>query len=471
MLAALATTPAIPDAADEASPRARAEVARWLLHECRWGYISEFADAAPPAAGRHVSGGVFSFSDGNVDSPVPAEQSTGRLFFYIMGGVGQSFNATLTVSEAALANGTCGFAGTFLDPEDPRCAKLSALGTMTPSAGASAATGLAALYSRHPQMRAWPTSHRFVVHELLLRDVWLLDGYGGGVSLQLDDYFSAEPRDSRHGSRHARLAPAAQHSAAPAAWPAPAATGAWIVTQAQLTRTLLPIDASPAATKTGAPMLGAAGAPGATPCQRARWLAYHSTWSALTTRSVARGGAPWGNVRSVADGLGSNSTGRLFLYLPTPDPSAADIRADPRCALTLSAAALPPALGAAGGRAEGWGLASVEAAGGGAAWALGGGATGACGASDPQDPTCAHLTLTGTLREQTSSAQLQRATASLGARHPLAPWLAAGGAHTGGGYFELEIDEVWLLDHYGGPTRISAAEYTQCARLPPMVQR
>ena len=42
-------------------------------------------------------------------------------------------------------------------------------------------------------------------------------------------------------------------------------------------------------------------------------LMYHSSWCALGTNSV-RLTAPWGNVRSMADGLGKNSTGgEVFL--------------------------------------------------------------------------------------------------------------------------------------------------------------
>ena len=41
-------------------------------------------------------------------------------------------------------------------------------------------------------------------------------------------------------------------------------------------------------------------------------LMYHSNWCALGTSSVRLKGAPWGNVRSLADGIGENSTGAAF---------------------------------------------------------------------------------------------------------------------------------------------------------------
>ena len=49
--------------------------------------------------------------------------------------------------------------------------------------------------------------------------------------------------------------------------------------------------------------------------------------------------------------------------------------------------------------------------------------------------------------------------ADLGARHPLAPWLAAGGAHTGGAYFRRVLEEIQFLDYYGGLAKLSVKDY------------
>ena len=48
---------------------------------------------------------------------------------------------------------------------------------------------------------------------------------------------------------------------------------------------------------------------------------------------------------------------------------------------------------------------------------------------------------------------------ALGARHPLAPWLAHGGAHTGGKYYTIEISSLQFLDFYGGYAKLSVEEY------------
>jgi hypothetical protein len=79
-------------------------------------------------------------------------------------------------------------------------------------------------------------------------------------------------------------------------------------------------------------------------------------------------GAPWGNVRDVADGVGANSTGLPYLYLPTPDPTALDLAADDHATISFSEAAV-------------------------AARVVNG--TAVCGGADAEDPTCGRIHLNG----------------------------------------------------------------------------
>jgi len=45
------------------------------------------------------------------------------------------------------------------------------------------------------------------------------------------------------------------------------------------------------------------------------------------------------------------------------------------------------------------------------------------------------------------------------ARHPLAPWLATGGAHTGGAYYTIDVDSLFIIDYYGGQSPLSLKDY------------
>eukprot|EP00746_Dinoflagellata_sp_MGD_P019683 gnl/MRDRNA2_/MRDRNA2_145766_c0_seq1.p1 gnl/MRDRNA2_/MRDRNA2_145766_c0~~gnl/MRDRNA2_/MRDRNA2_145766_c0_seq1.p1 ORF type:complete len:300 (+),score=37.77 gnl/MRDRNA2_/MRDRNA2_145766_c0_seq1:50-901(+) len=267
---------------------------------------------------------------------------------------------------------------------------------MTEASGAAAKLGKAALFKRHPQMETWPTSHNFTVYELVISDIWMIDFYGGGASITPKMYYAATPK---------RNVPS---------WPPVSRPSIGAATLASLpSRSALP-------------------PPWHQTAQRARWLVYHSLWASVGTISVHLHGKPWGNVRSIADGVGENSTGLPVLYLPTPDPTAIDIRSNPSVAISFSEASLSE-------RVTSKGL--------------------TCGGMDAEDPTCARLHLMGQLRPLTTKAEMQQAEANLGARHPLAPWLAKGGAHTGGTYYTINVSSLIFLDYYGGPAKLSVQDY------------
>jgi hypothetical protein len=136
-------------------------------------------------------------------------------------------------------------------------------------------------------------------------------------------------------------------------------------------------------------------------------------------------------MRSVADGVGTNSTGIPVLYIPSPDPLAINLGKANRATLSFSEAALPERLSSKG----------------------------ICGGMDPEDPTCAQITLSGRLRALSKPSEITQAEINLGQRHPLAPWLAQGGAHTGGKYYSMNIDRIMFLDFYGGPAELTVADY------------
>ncbi|KAL3900546.1 MAG: hypothetical protein SGPRY_012444 [Prymnesium sp.] len=363
------------------TPVAAAETMRWLVASSSWGYVSSSAEDGNPSAQ------VLSFSDG-------LDKSTGRLFFYVMGGQDESWRASVTISQASV-NGTMSCATLKLDPEDPRCAKLTISGMMSKAEGTAESFGKRALFARHPQMKSWPSSHHFAVYELSITHLWMIDFYGGGSfsSVTPEMYFAVSPRHNVPSFPH-------MHST--------------------ISEAAFPLSSE---IRTAPPMWNET-------AKRARWLVYHSLWACIGTISVQLEGQPWGTVRSVADGVGTNSTGLPYLYLPSPDPAAVDINADARVTLSFSEAAL---------RDRGFN----------------------CGGTDPEDPTCARLHLLGAIRPIKDNEEIARAKASLRARHPFAPWLGANGAHTGGMYYTIDTKSLTLvfLDFYGGPAKLSVKDY------------
>uniref|UniRef100_A0ACD5ZRK5 Uncharacterized protein n=1 Tax=Avena sativa TaxID=4498 RepID=A0ACD5ZRK5_AVESA len=159
----------------------------------------------------------------------------------------------------------------------------------------------------------------------------------------------------------------------------------------------------------------------------ARWLAAQNTWGVLSTISSDLNGAPFGNVVSYSDGVPGESHGIPYFYLTTLDPTARDALVDDRTSLTLSEFPL-----------------------------------GTCGKKDPENPSCAKLTLTGKLKvvdHQSPEADL--AKTALFSKHPeMEGWPKNHNFEI----FKLEIEHIFLIDWFGGPKPISPSEYLEYGR-------
>ena len=49
----------------------------------------------------------------------------------------------------------------------------------------------------HMQMKTWPASHGFAVFELHLSDIWMIDFYGGGGSVDIEMFLKAPAKNNR----------------------------------------------------------------------------------------------------------------------------------------------------------------------------------------------------------------------------------------------------------------------------------
>lgn len=373
-----------------AAANSNAEEARWLVNSGNWGVLSytESKENQQSSDGKLASlrSDAISFADAN-----------GSIFFYLMGK--QSSSAvTLTLSEASLEPtsnfeaAACGEDGTT-DPEDPRCAKLSIQGSLSPCKDKlTCQIGMKALFDRHPEMKSWPEDHDFTVHELDVHDVWMISNYGGGGVIPVDDYKAASPK---HHPKFFTM-----------------------TTKDFGKRVALVKDEVPDWDKK---------------VERARWIVAKSLWITVSTISVRLQGSAWGNIRSVVDGSSyKESTGKPVFYLPTPDPTAIDVSKNPTISLTFAEAALADRLDEKGR---------------------------VCGGLDPSNPLCAQVMIVGKAVAVNNKASLEKAEAAFGKRHPLAPWLAKGGSHTGGAYYTIEPEYISILDYYGGATEISVKDY------------
>ncbi|XP_020578711.1 protein CREG1 [Phalaenopsis equestris] len=154
----------------------------------------------------------------------------------------------------------------------------------------------------------------------------------------------------------------------------------------------------------------------------ARWLAGQNIWGVLSTISSDQGGSPFGNVVSFSDGLPDDGRGIPYFYLTELDPTARDALKDARSSFTLSEHPL-----------------------------------GTCGKKDPENPTCAKLTLTGKLKlVDNSSAEIQFAKNALFSKHPeMEDWPIGHNFKI----FRLDIENIFLIDWYGGAKPITPPQY------------
>lgn len=182
----------------------KAKTARWMVHTLDWGVMSTIST-------RDVGGGeeqqpipfgnVYSFVDG------PCGKSTGTPYLYGT-ALDQSFQdiaanptVSLTLSEASFSDGnglrSCTISpGGYGDPESPPCARLVLTGEFVPLGAGDGGFvedkndelifAMKALTSRHPAMEKWPEDHHFFAGKIVIKDIWLIDFFGGPAIIDLD---------------------------------------------------------------------------------------------------------------------------------------------------------------------------------------------------------------------------------------------------------------------------------------------
>jgi hypothetical protein len=275
----LASTSVLQAAAGKPPHAEQAATARWQMNQAQWGVLA--------TTSVHLNGIAF----GN---PVSVEDGLGdgTPYFYVsmldasMQDIAKDPQCTLTLSEASIDCQTL-----QLDPEDPRCIRLSLSGPMVNVTGDEASKAKAALFKKHPEMKSWPADHNWLITKIQIEKIWLIDYFGGAADISVEDYKKATP-------------------------PADAT----------------PINASYTPSHSKPVFLEKV--------HTARWLAHESRWGSLATTSIHLNGAAFGNTISMSDGTSSKSTGIPYFYVSNLDTSMQDLKRNPNGTLTLSEASV-----------------------------------------------------------------------------------------------------------------------------------
>ncbi|KAL5974280.1 hypothetical protein ACLOJK_030944 [Asimina triloba] len=142
----------------------------------------------------------------------------------------------------------------------------------------------------------------------------------------------------------------------------------------------------------------------------ARWLVAQNTWGVLR------------NVVSFSDGVPGNGLGIPYFYLTALDPTPRDAAKDARTSLTVSEYPI-----------------------------------GTCRNTDPENPTCAKLTLSGKLKlvdEKSKDATF--ALNALFSKHPeMKDWPKDHSFQI----YKLDIENLFLIDWFGGAKPLTVAQY------------
>jgi len=182
--------------------------------------------------------------------------------------------------------------------------------------------------------------------------------------------------------------------------------------------------------------------------ETARWMVHYLDWGVLSTISTRLGDGdtspiPFGNVYSYVDGMCNESTGVIYLYGTYMDQSFTDSKKNDIVALTLSEASISSVC------ADRDILSSCSLA---------------SNYGDPENPVCGRVTLTGKLVElDADSKEHDFAKNAFFERHPsMAGWPINHSWIIG----KIEIQDIWLLDFYGGASIIDTKEYFAATPTP-----
>ncbi|XP_075418682.1 protein CREG2 [Tenrec ecaudatus] len=170
------------------APRLRPGTARFLAHANSWGCLATVS--AQEKMWGLPFGNCLPVSDG------PVNNSTGSPFFYLtpkdptVANLMKNPMASLMLPEAE---------GEFcrknlVDPDDPRCARLTLTGQMIMVSPEEVEFAKQAMFSRHPVMRKWPRQYEWLFMKMRVEHVWLQKWYGGAAEISREEYFKAVPR-------------------------------------------------------------------------------------------------------------------------------------------------------------------------------------------------------------------------------------------------------------------------------------
>ncbi|XP_078514162.1 protein CREG2 [Lissotriton helveticus] len=162
-----------------------ARTARFLAQSNNWGFLA--TESTQEKIRGVPFGTVLSVSDG------PADNSTGIPFFCVT-PKGSAMSDLMKNPMASLTLPETDFCRKYsIDPDDPRCARLTLTGQVIMVPPEEMDFAKKAMFSRHPGMRKWPRNYECLFMKMNIEHVCLQNWYGAVATIDTDKYFSAVP--------------------------------------------------------------------------------------------------------------------------------------------------------------------------------------------------------------------------------------------------------------------------------------
>ncbi|XP_002741774.2 protein CREG1-like [Saccoglossus kowalevskii] len=166
--------------------------ARYVVHRADWAVVNTIS-TQPRMTG-------LAFSNTNALADGLPDNSTGVPYFYVspldvsIQDIVTNNSVTVSFSEAEFNDIEDCIITSGGDPESPLCTRLVLIGKMVSVIEQSERDfAKKALFTRHPLMPTWPESHNWEFMKLDIKDLWIIDFFGGGKHIPVEDYFNANP--------------------------------------------------------------------------------------------------------------------------------------------------------------------------------------------------------------------------------------------------------------------------------------
>ncbi|XP_013117036.2 protein CREG1 isoform X1 [Stomoxys calcitrans] len=168
-----------------------AQIARKLVHQANWASVGTISTNSMVKDYPMVN--IISINDNDVD-----HKSTGRIRFLLTDldftGPDWQNNNKVTMLFTDEQTLHCMHSRPIIDPMEPTCQRVMISGQVIRmnKDDTSYDEALVSFVERHPAAKNWLKAHKFYLCELDIKNIFVLDYYGGPHNVATNDYYNVQ---------------------------------------------------------------------------------------------------------------------------------------------------------------------------------------------------------------------------------------------------------------------------------------